>query len=246
MATAKATARRWLGLAFQKAHLSLSAFGQLLRWQWLIYNPLVILSFERAARTNAPKFADAVLAEFPNLCSLADVGCGTGNFAAEFQRRGLRVVGCEYANRARGRARRNGIEVFEFDLSRQVQTPLGSGYDLAICLEVAEHVPQYLADELVKYLVSTSNLVVFTAAQPGQGGHGHVNEQPQSYWSAKFFTQGFYVDEMATARIVNRLRELNAFWYLSENLLVFRRSALPSGLHPSPHTSGDSEGSREH
>ena len=230
----KAAVRRWLGLVFQKMHMSLSALGQRLGWEWLTYNPLVIMSFERAARRNAPKFADAVLLEFPNLHSLADVGCGTGNFAAEFKKRGLTVIGCEYNRSARARARRKSVEAIDFDLSHLSQKLPGTPYDIAISLEVGEHVPPDLADALVVYLASTSDVIVFTAAQPGQGGHGHVNEQPLTYWDAKFRAHGLVIDQSATARIAQHLRELEAFPYLSDNLLVLRQTRTQTGFSSAP------------
>ena len=153
-----------------------------------------------------PKFADAVLREFPAVESLADVGCGSGGFAAEFQGRGLRVMGCEYSEAARRCAGRKGLEVLPFDLSDNPSPLPGQPYDLVATLEVAEHVPPELADALVGYLCAMGNLIIFTAAQPGQGGHGHVNEQPKTYWMEKFARAGFHVDQQATERI-EQLRE---------------------------------------
>jgi len=220
---AKPLLRKLAAESFNKTNLWSSALGQKLGWEWLIYNPLVIYSFERAARRNAPKMADAVLAEFPAIRSIADIGCGGGGFAAEFQKRGLRVVGCEYGEAGRNRAAKKGVEVHEFDLSKS-QTPLpGSPFDLAISLEVGEHIPAELASAFAGYLTCTSDLIVFTAAQPGQGGHGHINEQPCSYWIEKFAQLNFLEDAPACSRISASLRRADAFPYLINNLLVFRR-----------------------
>jgi 2-polyprenyl-3-methyl-5-hydroxy-6-metoxy-1,4-benzoquinol methylase len=167
---------------------------------------------------------EAVLREYPGLGSIADVGCGQGIYAAEFQNRGIRVVGCEYAESGRRASRRRGVEVYPFDLSQPQDALPGVPYDAAVTIEVGEHIPQHLAHSFVAYLTSTSNLVIFTAAAPGQGGHGHINEQPKSYWVAMFRSAGFDWDARATDRVGETLRSLDAFHILYDNLLILRRT----------------------
>ncbi len=77
----------------------------------------------------------------------------------------------------------------------------GSPYDLSFSTEVAEHVPEALADEFVKFMIGSGRDCVFTAAHPGQGGTGHINEQPQEYWIRKFEAMGRRHDRAASERI---------------------------------------------
>jgi hypothetical protein len=65
-------------------------------------------------------------------------------------------------------------------------------FDLAICLEIAEHLPESCADALIKFLSELAPAVLFGAAIPGQGGVNHINEQWQSYWVAKFSRHQLY------------------------------------------------------
>jgi SAM-dependent methyltransferase len=198
--------------------------GERLGIDALTYNKGVFWLFHHDAVANAPHLADAVLAEFPRARSLADIGCGTGGFAAEFQRRGLRVVGCEYSAIGRRWAGRAGVRVVPFDAADPVQGPLPDGpYDVAISLEVAEHVPAPLADVLIAFIAGASGAIVFTAAHPGQGGTGHVNEQPKVYWIEKFAARGFAHDDAAAGRIAALLRERGVSNYLHQNMMVFRR-----------------------
>jgi SAM-dependent methyltransferase len=215
--------RRIAVFLYMKSHQWSSALGQRLGWEWLTYNPLVRYSFVRAARRNAPKMADAVLQEFPNLETLADVGCGNGMFAAEFGSRGLRVVGCEYSAASRKDAKKIGVEIYPFDLAVSNDPLPGGPFQAVMTLEVGEHVPGPLADSFVQYLIAAGDLIIFTAAQPGQGGHGHINEQPKYYWAERFLKRGFKVDEAATNRVADRLRSLQAFPYLFNNLQIFRK-----------------------
>jgi hypothetical protein len=50
-------------------------------------------------------------------------------------------------------------------------------FDLALCLEVAEHLPAAAGDSLVRRLASVGARILFSAAIPGQGGRNHVNEK---------------------------------------------------------------------
>jgi hypothetical protein len=95
--------------------------------------------------------------------------------------------------------------------------------DLAYSFEVAEHLPPELGDRLVGFLAATAPLVVFTAAHPGQGGYGHVNEQPQAYWVERFRAAGMEPspDETAALRRAFAAAGVQAPWF-DENVLVLR------------------------
>jgi len=68
---------------------------------------------------------------------------------------------------------------------------LNRKFDLALSLEVAEHLDERFADTIVQSLTSHSDLIVFGAAIPMQGGTHHVNEQWPSYWISKFIDHGY-------------------------------------------------------
>lgn len=200
-----------------------SRLGEALGWDWLTYNWGVTRSFHQGAVEHAPKVVQALLDTFPEAKSVADVGCGTGVYARTLMDRGVRATACEYSPRGRRKAQAQGVVCHSFDVSIDDSGMPGGPYDLAMSLEVAEHVPASLADRFVNYLVNTSRLIVFTAAQPGQGGIGHVNEQPKEYWARKFEQRGYRLDERSSERIADRLRALEAPPYLPANVMVFRR-----------------------
>jgi SAM-dependent methyltransferase len=197
--------------------------GERLGWNWLIYNWGVTRSFHQGAMKDAPKVVRAVTEAFPSARRIADVGCGTGVYTLRFREAGLDAVACEYSRRGRERARALGVTCHPFDVAADDSGMPGAPYDLAMSLEVAEHVPAALADNFVRYITRTSDLIVFTAAQPGQGGIGHINEQPREYWIERFRAQGFRLDDQASARLAARLLELDAPPYLPRNMMVFRR-----------------------
>ncbi len=205
--------------------MRLSHLGERLGWDWLMYNPGVFEHFHHGAAIAAPYMADAVLGEIPDISSLVDVGCGTGAMAAEFKRRGVRVVGLEHNAKGRRWAERAGVPVLPFDVSAgDARAPEGGPFDLAMSTEVAEHLPESLADRFVDYLVACdAKHVLLTAAHPGQGGTGHVNEQPQSYWIEKFQRRGWIHDPALSGRVSIRLESLPISKFLAMNLMMFQR-----------------------
>lgn len=96
--------------------------------------------------------------------------------------------------------------------------------DLVTCIEVAEHIPAERADELVDAIVSNSRRwVVFSAAQPGQGGVGHVNEQPPDYWIEKFEARGWRYALASSGSLRERLHAVNRCWWIPRNIMVFSK-----------------------
>jgi len=63
---------------------------------------------------------------------------------------------------------------------------LNKKFDLAISMEVAEHLDESYADIFLDNICRHSDIVLFSAAHIGQGGDGHINEQPMTYWIEKF------------------------------------------------------------
>ncbi len=171
----------------------LSDLGERRGVDWLIYNPLQMRMFHRYALRDAPAVMATIQEVFPRCNSFVDVGCGSGAYAAEAQRRGVRVVGCERSRVGRLIARRQSVRCKRFDLTREPATAVQERFDLAYCFEVAEHLPEELGVRLVAFLSRVAPVVVFTAAAPGQGGTGHHNEQPKAYWRAAFRQCGMEV-----------------------------------------------------
>jgi SAM-dependent methyltransferase len=201
----------------------LARLGEVTHQNWLIYNPFLYGLFHDMALVTAPKLAIALRETFPDAKRVVDVGCGTGVLAKELKDKGLTVVGCEYSPRARRYAARQGVEVYPFEIQSHLDQRLHEApFDLATSTEVAEHLPESLADGFVDFMVAEAPLVVFTAAHPGQGGHGHINEQPQAYWIEKFEARGHAHDALTSGRLRERAIELGIDSWLYDNLMVFR------------------------
>jgi len=152
--------------------------------------------------------------------TVIDVGAGEGWFADAFEALGATTT----------RVDGPWVEgVVHVDFSRPPYPDLGA-HDLAVCLEVAEHVTPRYADRLVAWLCTLAPTVAFSAAIPGQGGTGHVNEQPPAYWAERFATHGF--PGSGALRLELWDDDRIEPWY-RQNLLIFGRHDLP--LDRCPH-----------
>src|SRR5262249_60644531 len=60
-------------------------------------------------------------------------------------------------------------------------------FDLVVCLEVAEHLPTDSAANLLTNLCNAGDVVLFSAAIPGQGGVNHINEKVALNLATLFF-----------------------------------------------------------
>jgi hypothetical protein len=92
-------------------------------------------------------------------------------------------------------------EFASHDLANEIIGINESKFDLAISLEVAEHLPYHSADLFVENIARSSDRILFSAAIPGQKGVGHINEQWPSFWIQKFEQHGFRATNYFRARI---------------------------------------------
>ncbi|MCS6855678.1 MAG: class I SAM-dependent methyltransferase [Elioraea sp.] len=157
-----------------------------------------------------------VLALAP-VASVVDVGCGTGGWLAAFRAHGVEdVLGLDGPWVAEAQLRIPRELFRRCDLAAPLR--LARRYDLALALEVAEHLPCDRAEGFVADLLSAAPLVLFSAAIPGQGGEGHVNEQWPAWWAERFAARG--------ARCLDPFRSVlwhdeRVTWWYRQNMLLF-------------------------
>lgn len=182
---------------------------------------------EEANRYSAELILSKVFGHFrPE--SVLDVGCGLGTWLAAAQRLGARdVLGIEGAWLDKRLARIPEQCIVEVDLEQGFD--VGRSFDLVICLEVAEHLQPESAPRLVESLVRHSDVVLFSAAIPFQGGHHHVNEQFPDYWAGLFQRYQFRVVDFVRPLVWN---DRAVLWWLRQNILLFAHQELTTGDGP--------------
>jgi SAM-dependent methyltransferase len=175
---------------------------------------------DASARKSARRFIELVEQDVfaaRRIVDVIDVGCGRGVWAAEWRRRGAtRVLGVDgdYVSR-------NTLLIpSECFLAADLSKPFNADarFELVECLEVAEHIAPEFADTLIDGLVRHGDVVVFSAAVPGQGGEHHVNERAYSYWRDMFLAHGYQMYDAIRPLLRNELDvepwyRYNAFVY---------------------------------
>lgn len=159
--------------------------------------------------------------------TVLDVGCGEGWWAKAFADLG----GCEVLGLdGPGGGGALDARFVAWDL----RYTFGGMYqvDLAIALEVAEHLAEKRADSFVEDLCAVAPVVLFSAAIPGQGGTGHVNEQWPAYWVEKFRANGYAVSGALRWHIWGDDRVEN--WYRQNLLFATRFPQNFPGLFATP------------
>lgn len=162
----------------------------------------------------------------PRVRSAVDVGCGVGTWLSVLGEMGSTdVLGLDGPWVDRRQLEIPEESFLEHDLNDEID--LDRRFDLALALEVAEHLHARRARALVASLTRLSDFVLFSAAIPGQGGVGHVNEQWPPYWISLFHAQGFVGVDIVRKRIWND--ESIPFWY-RQNILLFVKSERTGDL----------------
>lgn len=168
----------------------------------------------------AKALAEAIKERYhPN--SVVDLGCATGLYLAPFgcAKRGVDISTQAFAEGIR----QTDEENLHYGDLRQPDFSLPQKYDVALCLEVVEHIGCEHADTLVANICKTSDTVVMTAAPPGQAGLNHVNCQPQSYWEEKFAQRGFKRDYHDEYQLVYAVWQVLHTVWIIRNLMVLKK-----------------------
>ncbi len=102
------------------------------------------------------------------------------------------------------------------DLTKPLK--LKEKFDLAISLEVAEHLPEKSAEIFIDSLTGLSDIILFSAAIPYQRGTNHINEQFPEYWIDKFKKRNYLVIDCIRKKIWNNPK---VYFFYSQNILLF-------------------------
>jgi hypothetical protein len=174
--------------------------------------------YYREISEGAMRSARIVMEALPfQVGSVIDVGCGVG----EWSNGNPDYIGIDYRIDKDKLLIPYGSYV-ECNLNREFVVP-PKKFDLALCLEVAEHLHPSRAEPLVEYLCSLSDRVLFSAAIPYQGGSGHVNEQWQEWWAELFYKNGFgTTDNSVKLALTVVHHEEVELWY-RQNMVLYER-----------------------
>jgi hypothetical protein len=189
----------------------------------------------------------SILKESLDFDSVFDLGCGIGTYLEIFLKNGCtKIKGFEYGYEYSKKYMSEGVVPFVSfgDVTKKLK--INEKYDCGMSIEVAEHIPRESSNTLVDNLTKNAiNVIIFTAAPPGQGGTGHINCQPPEFWIEKFENRGWFLSTKEVAEVKNKMIPINTFppkdiqqnveyyksnlarlcWkWVYENLMIFRRN----------------------
>lgn len=180
--------------------------------------------FYRLIREGSRRSAEIVLSLVfallrPN--SIVDVGCGDGTWLVVARRLGIdEVLGVD------GEYVRPELQIPESSfVAADLRNPLrlARRFDLALSLEVAEHLPAESAEDHAESLASLAPAVLFSAAIPLQGGVNHLNEQWPEYWATLLERRGFSALDCVRSRV---WRSVEIEWWYAQNTILYVQQDL--------------------
>jgi SAM-dependent methyltransferase len=153
--------------------------------------------------------------------SVLDIGCGLGTWLKAARGCGAEhIAGIDGPHVPRDRLYIESEAFTAADLtdpSALTTAIAGRRFDLTMCLETVEHLPADLAREFVAILARTSDVVLWSAAIPGQGGTHHVNERLPAYWASLWWEHGFRALDCLRPALQSAAVDI---WYV-QNAMLF-------------------------
>lgn len=154
--------------------------------------------------------------------SIIDIGCGLGDWLLVAELNGITdYLGVDNHNVDLKKLYIPEERFIFADLTKPLT--LGRKFDLAICLEVGEHLPEKSSISLVKTLTDLSDNILFSAAIPGQGGQNHINEKSYEFWINLFENSGYKFYDLIRPQI---WRNSKVKWWYKQNIFLVSKNPL--------------------
>jgi SAM-dependent methyltransferase len=140
---------------------------------------------------------------------ILDIGCGAGQWGVGLNN----YTGVDF------NVPREKVMVANYvDFDIRTGVPPVNPADVVLCLEMAEHIEEKYADQLVDTICKLGKKIIFSAAIPFQGGNNHLNEQFQTWWAVKFYKYGFGGKQFEEIQQSENI----CHWY-RQNIVVYSR-----------------------
>jgi Methyltransferase domain len=198
------------------------------------------IEFDHAQNPHTLQGANAAFSEIFSSSSkpksLLDVGCGIGTWMRAAIDLGVAdVCGLDGVILPEDVLHVPSYTIERYDLSKPFK--LGRRFEVVLCLEVAEHLPEASAAELIWSITEHTDNALFSAACPGQPGQNHINCQWPSYWQHQFNRQGFRCEDAVRWQIWDDVRiepwyRQNIFWARRDPAVAGQEARIKSVIHP--------------
>lgn len=175
---------------------------------------------------SATAFVDHLMTAYAP-ASVVDVGCGRGAWLKAFHEKGVaRVVGVDGPWNRQDLMIDQKIEFKGADLNDPAAVLGAEQFDLAMSLEVFEHLEPANSGKLADCFTGLAPVLMFGAAFPHQGGQNHINEQPHSFWAKLFVDRGFEVFDYFRPKFWG---DETVSYYYQQNTYLYVKAGHPLG-----------------
>ncbi len=194
------------------------------------YDDSYYLRRQEKSLTSAAKIVEH-LSKYHSPKTVIDIGCGRGSWLKAFDDSEVtKKVGVDGPWNTQTDMLDSQIQFFQSDLANPESIQIEGRFELAISLEVAEHLPPDSSEPLVKALVKYSDVVLFSAAYEHQPGRGHVNTRQHSYWAELFAQEDYVVFDLFRPVFwgdseVQYFYQQNCFLYVRKNSDIIKNFA---------------------
>jgi len=151
---------------------------------------------------------------------IIDIGCGRCDYINYMHNSGRKVAGVD--------GNPLTVKLSKYAIVHDLSKPLPDSFPKSmtvISFEVGEHLPKIHEKAFIDNLASRvlpGGTLVMSWARPGQGGLGHVNEQPNTYIIDRMTERGFvHLPNEST-----RMRKASTLWWFKDTILVFKRQSI--------------------
>ncbi|WP_160116672.1 class I SAM-dependent methyltransferase [Pseudovibrio ascidiaceicola] len=164
--------------------------------------------------------------------SVIDFGCGTGSWLLAATQLGAKeILGLDGAWVPQSSLRIPTEDFEQVDLEKPESIQTGRHFDLAMSLEVLEHLSSSAAHTILEKMAESADNVLLSVAVPEQGGIHHINEQRQSYWAKLMEEKGFFPIDIVRPAIWNNPNV--SVWY-KQNILLYSKTNQTAAQPISP------------
>ncbi len=156
--------------------------------------------------------------------SVVDFGCSIGSFLEGAMESGATVKGFEYAYESAKPyiPKKVGKHIEKGNVGQIINC---GSFDLAMSVEVAEHILPEESDNFVENLTkSATKFILLTAAPPTQRGSLHINLQTYEFWLDKITSKGWLLDNNTIEEMRMEIPKIALTpKHLRRNLMLFRK-----------------------
>lgn len=172
---------------------------------------------------------------FINFDSVIDFGCGMGTWCKALNNLNIKdFLGIDKHQYDSAYMLIPSEKYMQYDLRKPLL--LSHKVDMAISVEVAEHIEFEYSNIFIENLCLCSDIILFSAAITHQGGTGHINEQSCTYWESIFNNYGYKAIDCIRPYIWNDERieiwyKNNCVLYIEEHFYKKISAVVPTNTY---------------